>query len=90
MLSRIHKILKLTFYPQRMALFSRLPLSSPGLLTPEAELKVGDRESCSELGGEVRGELEEWPGSGLEPESGVLGGSPGERSPGWDSESLNL
>lgn len=64
--------------------------SPPGRGTPEAGLKVGDWESCSELGGEVRGELEEWPGSGLEPESGVLGGSPGERSPGWDSESLNL
>lgn len=66
-----------------MALFSRLPLSSPGLLTPEEALKVGDSERGPELGGEVRGELE-WPGSGVE------GGSPGERSPGWDSESLNL
>ena len=62
-----------------MALFSRLPLSSPGLLTPEEALKVGDRERGPELGGEL-----EWPGSGVE------GGSPGERSPGWDSESLNL
>ena len=68
-----------------MALFSRLTpeaasLSSPGLLTPP-ELKVGERGS--ELGGEVKGELEEWPGSGVE-------GGRGERSPGRDSESLNL